>query len=67
MDQRTRDRNDLLPPQQGAGGATPDKPGLREARHEGEHMLSEGDDTLMRALSRDSGDFLDQSRQSGGE
>lgn len=67
MDQRTRDRNDLLPPQQGPADGAPDKTRLGEIRCDGEHMLSEGDDTLRRALSGNSGDFLDHSRQSGGE
>jgi hypothetical protein len=68
MDQRTRDRNDLLPQQQAApGDGAPDGTHLREAQREGDRFLSAGDDAIRRALSGSSRDFLLHSRQRGGQ
>jgi len=68
MDQRTRDRDHLLPPLEAApGDGTPDSTHLREAQREGDRFLSAGDDAIRRALSGSSQDFLLHSRQRGGQ
>jgi hypothetical protein len=67
MDQRTRDRNDLLPPENAPGDGPPDGTHLREARRDGDRFLSAGDDAIRRALSGSSQEFLLHSRQRGGQ
>ena len=67
MDQRTRERNDLLPPRDAPGDGAPDGTLLREARRDGDRFLTAGDDAIRRALSGSSEDFLLHSRQRGGQ
>lgn len=67
MTQRTRDREDRLPPQDAAGDGVPDGGHLEEARREGGNLLEAGDDAIRRVLSGNSRDFLLHSRQRGGE
>lgn len=67
MDQRTRDRDNLLPPQNAPGDGAPDGSHLREVRRDGDRFLSAGDDAIRRALSGSSQDFLLHSRQRGGQ
>ena len=67
MDQRTRDRNDLLPPQDVPGEGAPDGTHLREVRRDGDRFLTAGDDAIRRALSGSSQEFLLHSRQRGGQ
>ena len=40
---------------------------LRQAREDADSLLRAADDAINRALSRDSGEFLQQARQHGGE
>jgi hypothetical protein len=67
MTQRTRDRDNLLLPRNGAGEGAPDGTNLQERRREGEGLLDVGDDAIRKALSGNSRDFLLHSRQRGGE
>jgi hypothetical protein len=67
MDQRTRERDNLLPPQDAPGDGAPEGTHLREARREGEDFLNAGDDAIRRALSGSSQEFLLHSRQRGGQ
>ncbi len=67
MAQRTRDRDELLLPRDGAGDGAPDGTHLQERRSEGESLLNAGDDAIRKALSGNSRDFLMHSRQRGGE
>ena len=67
MDQRTRDRNDRLPPEKAPGDGTPDGTHLREVRRDGDRFLGAGDDLIRKALSGSSQDFLLHSRQRGGQ
>ena len=67
MAQRTRGRDELLPPREATGDGEPDGMHLQERRSEGENLLNAGDDAIRKALSGNSRDFLLHSRQRGGE
>jgi hypothetical protein len=64
---RTRTRTDLQPPATLTSERTATPVDTTETRDEAAALLAAADDAIARALSRNSREFLAQSRQQGGQ